>query len=166
MNLNLKKLWSDYGLGAIVVLLVVAYGIHLIANYLTDKGSYGSEGLSNNSSSSNDPRAASPNNDFGKVNYSNKQRGQPTNNPNELLPKTSNNWGQLNPQGKGELENVNLLKAGYHMGIDTVGQTLRNPNYQIRSEPPNPQMNVSPWNQTTITPNTYQVPLELGQGAL
>ena len=51
------------------------------------------------------------------------------------------------------------------MGIDSVGQSLRNPNYQIRSEPPNPQNNVSPWNQTTITPDKFQVPLELGQGS-
>jgi len=57
-----------------------------------------------------------------------------------------------------------LLKAGYHIGIDTVGQTLRNANLQIRSEPPNPQINVGPWNASTISPDTMRVPLELGQG--
>ena len=55
-------------------------------------------------------------------------------NPAELLPKDSNSqWAQLNPSGKGELANVNLLKAGYHIGIDTIGQSLRNANLQIRS---------------------------------
>jgi len=164
MNFNLKKLWSDYGIGAIVVLLITAYGISLLANYLTKKSSFGSEGYSNSSSG---PSGMVPqyDNDFQKVNYKNSNNGKSTNNPNELLPKTSNSWGSLNPQGGGELENVNLLKAGYHMGIDTVGQSLRNPNYQIRSEPPNPQNNVSPWNQTTITPDKFQVPLELGQGS-
>jgi hypothetical protein len=86
-------------------------------------------------------------------------------NPADLLPKDSNSqWAQLNPSGKGDLANINLLKAGYHIGIDTVGQTLRNANLQIRSEPPNPQINVGPWNLSTITSDTMRVPLELGQG--
>ena len=53
--------------------------------------------------------------------------------------------------GSGDLKNVSLLKAGYHIGINTVGQSLRNANLQLRSEPANPQLNVGPWNQTTIT---------------
>jgi hypothetical protein len=86
-------------------------------------------------------------------------------NPGDLLPKDSNSqWAQLNPAGKGDLANINLLKAGYHIGIDTVGQTLRNANQQIRSEPPNPQVNVGPWNLSTIEPDFMRVPLELGQG--
>jgi hypothetical protein len=86
-------------------------------------------------------------------------------NPAELLPKDTNSqWAQLNPSGKGELANVNLLKAGYHIGIDTIGQTLRNANLQIRSEPPNPQLYVGPWNQSTIQPDFMRPPLELGQG--
>jgi hypothetical protein len=86
-------------------------------------------------------------------------------NPAELLPKDTNSqWAQLNPSGKGELANVNLLKAGYHIGIDTIGQTLRNANLQIRSEPPNPQLYVGPWNQSTIEPDFMRPPLELGSG--
>ena len=86
-------------------------------------------------------------------------------NPADLLPKDSNEgWAQLNPAGKGELANVNLLKSGYHIGIDTVGQSLRNANLQIRSEPPNPQLNVGPWNQSTITSDYIRPPLEIGQG--
>ena len=86
-------------------------------------------------------------------------------NPADLLPKDRNSeWAQLNPQGKGDMANINFLKAGYHMGIDTVGQTLRNPNLQIRSEPPNPQVNVGPWNLSTIEPDFMRPPLEIGQG--
>jgi hypothetical protein len=85
--------------------------------------------------------------------------------PAELLPKDTNSqWAQLNPSGSGDLENVNLLRSGYHMGIDTVGNTLRNANLQLRSEPANPQVNVGPWNNTTISPDTMRVPLEIGQG--
>ena len=90
---------------------------------------------------------------------------QPVANPAELLPKSSNNqFSQLNPVGEGDLKNVNLLKAGHHIGINTVGQSLRNANLQVRSEPANPQMNVGPWMNTTIEPDTMRTPLEIGQG--
>ena len=86
-------------------------------------------------------------------------------NPRDLLPKDSNNgWGAANPQGAGELSNVNLLKSGHHAGIDTVGGTLRNSNLQLRSEPPNPRAQVSPWSNSTIEPDLMRVPLELGCG--
>jgi len=89
----------------------------------------------------------------------------PVADPSELLPKDTNSqWAQLNPSGSGDLENVNLLRSGYHMGIDTVGNSLRNANLQLRSEPANPQSNVGPWNNTTIAPDTMRVPLEIGQG--
>lgn len=70
----------------------------------------------------------------------------------DLLPKDAANskWAEVNPAGQGDVSNVNFLTAGYHIGINTVGQTLRNPNYQLRSEPPNPRSQVSPWNQSTI----------------
>lgn len=91
---------------------------------------------------------------------------QPVADPSELLPKDTNSqWAQLNPTGSGDLQNVNLLRSGYHMGIDTVGNSLRNANLQLRSEPANPQMNVGPWNNTTISPDTMRVPLEIGQGS-
>ena len=83
-------------------------------------------------------------------------------NPQDLLPANSSEWGQLNPQGNGELSNINLLKAGFTHGVDTVGSSLRNPNYQLRSEPPNPQVNVGPWNNSTITPDLMRPPLEIG----
>ena len=30
MSISLKKLWSDYGAGAIIVLLIVAYGVKTV----------------------------------------------------------------------------------------------------------------------------------------
>ena len=85
--------------------------------------------------------------------------------PSTLLPKDENSeWARLNPTGNGSLDNVNLLKAGHHIGIDTVGQSLRNANLQVRSEPANPQLNVGPWHNTTIQPDLMRVPLELGCG--
>ena len=91
---------------------------------------------------------------------------QPVADPSELLPKDTNSqWAQLNPAGKGDLANVNLLKAGYHIGIDTVGQTLRNANLQLRSEIPNPQNAVGPWMISTIEPDLRQNTLEIGSSS-
>lgn len=76
---------------------------------------------------------------------------QESQNPQDLLPRDNNSeWARLNPVGQGDLNDVNLLKAGHHIGIDTVGQSLRNANLQLRSDPPVPQVNVGPWNNTTI----------------
>jgi hypothetical protein len=86
--------------------------------------------------------------------------------PKELLPKDENNqWSKLNPSGSGGLENINLLKSGYHAGVDTVGSSLRNANLQVRSEPPNPTNKVSPWLNSTIEPDLMRVPLEIGCGS-
>ena len=86
--------------------------------------------------------------------------------PSELLPKGGDSeFSKLNPMGSGDLKNVSLLKAGWHIGINTVGQSLRNANLQLRSEPANPQLNTGPWNQSTITADMQRRPLEIGCGA-
>ena len=83
--------------------------------------------------------------------------------PEELKPQDNSSlWAQVNPEGEGSLKGRSFLQAGHHIGINTVGQTLRNANLQLRSEPPNPQVLVSPWNQTTIEPDTGRKPLEIG----
>lgn len=83
--------------------------------------------------------------------------------PEELLPTDyDSKWAQVNPAGQGELKDQNFLNAGYHVGVNTVGQTLRNANLQLRSEPPNPQVKVSPWLQTTIEPDSNRKPMEIG----
>ena len=83
--------------------------------------------------------------------------------PAELLPQdNSSAWAQVNPSGTGTLKDRNFLQSGHHIGINTVGQTLRNANLQLRSEPPNPQVKVSPWIQSTIDPDTNRKPMEIG----
>ena len=82
----------------------------------------------------------------------------------DLLPKDASNskWAKVNPAGQGDVKDQNFLNAGYHVGINTVGNSLRNANMQLRSEPPNPHMKVSPWNQTTIETDLNRRPLEIG----
>jgi hypothetical protein len=82
--------------------------------------------------------------------------------PGELLPKDQNSvWSQQNPMGSGSLKGKNFLSAGALIGINTVGQSMRNANYQLRSEPPNPQVAVSVFNQSTIEPDTNRRSLEI-----
>jgi hypothetical protein len=83
--------------------------------------------------------------------------------PSELLPKDMNSvWAEQNPMGPGSLKGKNFLSAGALLGVNTVGQTLRNANLQLRSEPPNPQVQISIFNQSTISPDISHRPLEIG----
>jgi hypothetical protein len=83
-------------------------------------------------------------------------------NPQELLPNDPNSkWAQVNPMGQGDIAGKNYLSAGSLIGVNTIGQSLRNANYQLRSDPPNPQVKVSIWNQTTIEPDINRRPLEI-----
>ena len=83
--------------------------------------------------------------------------------PSELLPKDMNTvWAEQNPMGPGSLKGKNFLSAGALIGVNTVGQSMRNSNLQLRSEPPNPQVAVSIFNQSTISPDISHRPLEIG----
>jgi hypothetical protein len=83
--------------------------------------------------------------------------------PQELLPNDPNSkWAQVNPQGQGDIAGKNYLSAGALIGVNTIGQSMRNANYQLRSDPPNPQAKVSIWNQSTIEPDFNRRPLEIG----
>jgi len=82
--------------------------------------------------------------------------------PSELLPKDPNSvWAQQNPMGQGSLKGKNFLSAGALIGVNTVGQSLRNANLQLRSEPPNPQVPVSVFYNSTIQPDTSHRDLEI-----
>jgi hypothetical protein len=86
-------------------------------------------------------------------------------NPSDLLPTDENSqWSALNPTAakKGDTTLPDLLKAGYHIGLDTIGQTLRNANLQLRSDPVISKAEVGPWNQSTIETDYARTPLEIG----
>lgn len=147
--------------------LVGIIGLIILVNQITKRKQTSDETLTplepGQFSAPVDSSPGDDNGDFGDVNESSINSEVTGSNPEELLPADQNNeWSKLNPVGTGDLNNVNLLKAGYHTGIDTVGSSLRNANLQIRSEYPNPTTNVSPWMNTTIEADTMRVPLELG----
>jgi hypothetical protein len=97
---------------------------------------------------------------------------QPIANPSELLPSSlpadqNSQWAALNPAAAnpGAIAMPDLLQPGYHIGLDTIGQTLRNANLQLRSDPIIPKADVGPWMNSTIEPDIARVPLEIGYGA-
>jgi hypothetical protein len=86
--------------------------------------------------------------------------------PEELLPKggLGASWSSTNPVGLNELKGQSaLLSPGYHYGINTVGQTLRNANLDVRSDPPNPRQAVGPFLNSTIEPDLMRRQLEIGE---
>jgi hypothetical protein len=84
-------------------------------------------------------------------------------NPSELLPRDANSqWGELNQLNQNNIAMPDLLQAGYHIGLDTVGQTLRNANLQLRSDPVIAKVDIGPWNHSTVEPDLARTPLELG----
>jgi len=89
---------------------------------------------------------------------------RPASNPSDLLPSDMNNsWANLNPVGNADLRNINLLNPTQLTGINTQGSSLRNPNLQLRSEPPNPRTNTNcPWNISTIEADQFRKTLEIG----
>ena len=94
-----------------------------------------------------------------KVN--NSCNNQQLSDPKELLPSDSNNeWSNIMPNN--DLKNVQMLSSGHHIGVNSVGSSLRNANLQLRSEPVIPQSNIGPWNNTTIEPDNLRRPMEIG----
>ena len=87
--------------------------------------------------------------------------------PQDLLPEGEEgkikdfNEG-LAEDGEGILKGVNFLDAGFHVGVNTIGQSLRNANLNLRAEPPNPRTQVSPWMNTTIDIDLARKPLADG----
>ena len=80
---------------------------------------------------------------------------QNTLSPSDLLPTGESGdieklSEQMNQSADGYLANINFLDAGHNVGVNTVGQSLRNANLNLRAEPPNPRSMVSPWMNSTI----------------
>lgn len=185
--MSIKKFFNEYGFAGIFIFIVALYGLFMLVKYLASKGAFGLETAqtmpsqySSTSSPNGNVSTVQPSDGLGQdetyASVSGIQTSMPVmpascspatiTDPSELLPKDKNSqWAELNPSGKGELSNVNLLRAGYNIGIDTIGGSLRNGNQQIRSDPVCPQYDVGPWNQSTITPNFMRPPLEIGAGA-
>ena len=151
---SFKKLMSDYGLGVIIILLLVAFAISTFSDYLTNKALGGSEGMGTEIAhaygdgstiieDSPEEQIAASSAPVDTADSGDKTVQDPT----ELLPKDEHNqFSELAPS----TSNSGLLSAGHHIGIGGSEAPLRNSNLQLRGEDPNPRTYVGPWNQSTI----------------
>lgn len=80
----------------------------------------------------------------------------------DLLPQDSGTaWDQTSPQSQGLVTDQNFLESGHHYGINTVGQSLKNANRQLRSDPPIPKVNIGPWNGSTTDADSNRKGFEI-----
>ncbi len=83
-------------------------------------------------------------------------------NAKDFLPKEINNqWFDTDfSQAKFNINDDKLINTErYVIGINTVGQSLKNASYDIRGTIPNPKFTVSPWNNSTYEPDFNLKPL-------
>jgi len=165
---GLSKFFTREKMVLFVALIVLFWGIvnYSDSKYMIfdsmDTGSP-SQNLQNVNEQSSHPPQPNQNNGL-SPGMGNKYSLQPVANPSDLLPQDQNSqWSALNPvsMNQGNVNMPDLLQAGYHIGLDTIGQTLRNANQQLRSDPIIPVQAVGPWNQSTIEPDYGRTPLEI-----
>ena len=184
---NLQQYVKSHQVLTILASLVLLYAIYnysgsksMFPEYMSGSSASSSKkgrgaGAGNGSAAGRPPAPVDDSSIYNQLdsvnNSSSKMMGLPPNcsgqaniNPADLLPKDNNSSWNMKPMGSGDFLGVNLLNAGYLIGVDTIGSSLRNANLQIRSEPPNPQLQVSPWMNTTIEPDPFRAPLEIGCG--
>lgn len=61
---------------------------------------------------------------------------------------------------KNVLANQVFLSASAQLGLNTTSGSNRHANYDIRSAPPNPMLNVTPFGNPTVYPDLLRRPLE------
>lgn len=174
MSMNCENLFKIlvYGIAAYVTLKIIQdnCGVTIF------EGFEGSNGAANGAPLNNPGVVASegPTKDSGPLKVQGLGRTpstcypQPTLKASDLLPKEDSaaiqEFNIAKPAGEGILQGVNMLDSGFHVGVNTIGQSLKNANRQLRAEPPNPQVAVSPWMMSSIGPDLMRRPLEDGEG--
>lgn len=107
--------------------------------------------------------------DFAAVDFGNRRaemispcaQNAPTFVASSLLPKINlpgvPSWNVMNTEA---LAQQDFLAPVQQFGTDTVMSSLRNSSYDIRNNIPNPMNVVSPWMNSTITPDLQRRPLD------
>jgi hypothetical protein len=79
----------------------------------------------------------------------------------DLLPKSPppvvNDFSEFAPR---MLTSTSFLDPTKYIGLDTVGSSLKNPNYSLRSDPPIPRREVGAWQNSTIDPDLLRKSLD------
>ena len=108
MSVSFKKLWNEYGVGGLLIAIIVLYGVYMLYKNLMSKGKSGNEYLTqnrkqayNNNSNSSAPSGPQPAQESGNEVYSSVNGSQGSSmtppsscggnqNPADLLPKDTN----------------------------------------------------------------------------
>ena len=153
---------SKFGLSTETIVAIVAFAalIFLIYNYSSKKFT---SGMTSPIGMAGEYQASQYGSMGDAAPVSGVRRRKAEDDPSQLLPRETNSQFS-SENGAGPFKGINLMKAGSIIGINTIGSTLKNANLQERSEPANPQMHVSPWNNSTIEPDLMRTPLEVGCG--
>jgi hypothetical protein len=171
---NFKKLFSSAG--SIVLLIALGVALYYVMKKHNDKKNDEVEKFDPSSSEllADTPPEVTPaaeinNESYRPIDY---QMAQVSNDcfnsskltAEDLLPKdaANNDWSQTVPAGQGDVNSGSLLNAAFHVGIDTIGSTLKNPNYGLRSEPIIEKKQVSPWINSSYDADLTRKPLEIG----
>ena len=82
-------------------------------------------------------------------------------NAKDFLPQEVNDsWFDTDFSQAKYLVDDSLINTNrYVIGINTVGQSLKNASYDIRGTVPNPKFSISPWNNSTYEPDYNIKPL-------
>jgi hypothetical protein len=64
----------------------------------------------------------------------------------------------LNPVNVPDL----IMSPQAFIGVDTISNWLKNPSYDLRSDPIIPKVDVGPWNNSTYEADLMRVPFEIG----
>ena len=78
----------------------------------------------------------------------------------DLLPKpqgAQSEFGEFAPKNLGT---QNFIDATKLIGVDTVGSSLRNANYDLRRDPPIKRADTGPWSTSTIESDLYRKSLD------
>lgn len=165
LNASLSKLTQFFTKDKVIVFILVAVLIYALYVYS------GSKYLVFDSMQNASPVVAAPSNSETEVQVAPVAPTppavsslKPVTNPADLLPKDTNSaWGSFSPaQSVSSMLMPDLLQAGYHAGLNTIGQSLKNPNLQLRSDPVIPRVPTGPWNQSTIEDPPIRREFEIG----
>lgn len=73
----------------------------------------------------------------------------------KMLPQELEDWFDITPlQDTKKIRGTHLIHPKVHMGVNTVGNSLKNGTHDLRGDVPNPKFYVSPFLNSTIEPDT------------
>lgn len=76
-------------------------------------------------------------------------------NVSKMLPQEiEEDWFDIGPlQNTKQIKGTHLIHPKVHMGVNTIGSSLKNATHDIRGDIPNPKIKVSPFLNSTIEPD-------------